>query len=138
MAKTTGKISGNIRMVYMDNVLVGCTTDNGFTLTNETIESSCKTGDNPPPRTYEPGVQDWTLDFTLMVRFDDSNQYSAVAAAAKNATTHTWKIATSNSDDPYWQGQGFISSFGETAPQGSMLTAPVTVSPKGELFLLNT
>jgi len=138
MAKTTGKISGNIRMVYMDDVLVGCTTDNGLQINNETIESTCKTGVNPPPRTYEAGVQDWSMNFTLMVKFDDENQYSAIAEAAKNADTHTWRFATPNTDDPYWEGEGFISSFGEAAPQGGMLTAPVTVSPRGELKLFNT
>ena len=77
MAKTTGKISGNIRMLYMDNVLVGCTTANGFSGTNEQIETTCKDGTNPPPRTYESGAQDASFTGDMIVRFDDANQYSA-------------------------------------------------------------
>ena len=115
MAKTTGKISGNIRMLYMDNVLVGCTTANGFSGTNEQIETTCKDGTNPPPRTYESGAQDASFTGDMIVRFDDANQYSALAAAFKDATEHTWKLATTNVDDPYWQFDGKISSFQETA-----------------------
>lgn len=138
MAKTTGKIKGNIRLLYMDDVLVGCMTANALTLNNETIESTCKTGDDPPPRTYESGIQDWSMSGTLMVQFDDANQYSAMAAAAKGATQHTFKFATSNSDDPYWQGVGFVSQFNENANLNEMMTADITISPKGSLYLFNT
>lgn len=138
MAKTTGKIKGNIRMLYMDDILVGCTTANALTVNNEQVESTCKTGDDPPPRTYESGVQDWSMSGTLMVRFDDANQYSRMAAAAKAATEHTFKFATPNADDPYWQGVGFLTEFSETGSLNEMMTADFSVSPKGSIYFFNT
>lgn len=138
MAKTTGKISGNIRMLYMDDVLVGCTTANGMTGSNEQIETTCKDGTNPPPRTYESGVQEASLTADMIVRFDDANQYSKVAAAWVAATEHTWKLATPNADDPYWQVDGKISQFNETGNLNSPLTVSITISPTGKMYLFNT
>jgi hypothetical protein len=75
---------------------------------------------------------------TFNTRYDDANQYSALAAAAKVATQHTWKFGSSNVDDPYWQGEGFISSFNEVANQGATATVDITISPMDEIFLFNT
>lgn len=138
MAKTTGKIKSNIRLLYMDDVLIGCMTDNTFGLTNEVIEDSCKTGDDPPPRTYQAGLQEATLGGTMIVKFDDANQYSRVAAAAVGQTEHTWKLATPNAEDPYWQVDGLIGQFDETANFNTPLTAAISISPTGPVYLFNT
>lgn len=138
MAKTTGKISGNIKFLYMDDVLVGCATANGLTLTNETVEDTCKDGNNPPTQTFQAGIQSWSMTGTFTVRFDDPNQYSAVTEAAVGATIHTWKFATANADDPYWQGDGFISSFSEAANINSPHTFDITISSTSAIYLFNT
>ena len=122
----------------MDNVLVGCTTANGFSGSNEQIETTCKDGTNPPPRTYESGAQDASITADMIVRFDDDNQYSKVAAAWGAATEHTWKLATPNSDDPYWQFDGKVSQFNETGNLNSPLTVSITVTPTGPVYLRNT
>lgn len=138
MAKTTGKISGNIRMLYMDDVLVGCTTANAFSGTNETIETTCKDGTNPPPRTYEAGAQDASITADIIVKFDDANQYSALAAAFKAATEHTWKLASVNTDDPYWQFDGKVTSFNETANLNTPMSVSLTITPTSAVYLFNT
>lgn len=145
MAKTTGKIKAGIRMLYMDGVLVGCSTANGLSITNEQIADSCKDGSAVPPTTYEVGAQDWNFTADVTARFDDPNQYSALAAAAVAQTTHTWAFATVDTsdesihdDDPYWQGEGFISSFQETANAGEFMVVSVTITPTGSLYLFNT
>lgn len=138
MAKTTGRVSANIRMLYMDDVLVGCATTNGMSGTNEQIPTTCKDGTNPPPVTYEAGAQDATFNGDFIVRFDDANQYSAMSAAFVGATEHTWKLATTNTDDPYWQFDGKITSFTETAGINTPLTFSVTISKTSALYLFNT
>lgn len=143
MAKTTLPVSGNILMLYMgadagSAALVGCSTANGFSLTNEQLETTCKDGTNPPPRTYVSGVQEWGMTGTFNVRYDDANQFSALAAAAKDATQRTFLFASTNTDDPYWQGDGFISSFNIVANQGAVATVDVTISPLGAIYLFNT
>lgn len=138
MAKTTGKIKGNIRMLYMDDTLVGCTTANGMDGSNEVIEDTCKTGAATPPRTYQLGAQDATMTGEMIVKFDDENQYSAVAAAFAGQTEHTWKLATANADDPYWQMDGVVSAFSESANLNTPLTASFTISPTGPLYFFNT
>lgn len=138
MAKTTGKIKGNIRMLYMDGNMVGCSTSNGLTLNNETVEDSCKDGSETPPRTYQAGVQEWSFSATVVVKFDDANQYSKLAAAAIAQTEHEWTFGDENSDNPYWEGPGIISAFTENAEQNSPLTVDITISPRGSLHLFNT
>ena len=138
MAKTTGKIKGNIRMLYMDGNMVGCSTSNGLSGTNETVEDSCKDGSETPARTFQPGIQDWSFTGSFIAKFDDPNQYSKLAVAWKNQTTHTWQFADENEDNPYWQGEGIISSFNENAEQGAPLTIDITISPRGPLKLFNS
>lgn len=122
----------------MDDVLVGCATTNGMSGTNEQIPTTCKDGTNPPPVTYEAGAQDASFSGDFIVRFDDAGQYSAMAAAFVAATEHTWKLATTNTDDPYWQFDGKITSFSETAGINAPLTFSVTISKTSALYLFNT
>lgn len=138
MAKTTGKISGNIRFLYMDDVLIGCATSNAISINNETVEDTCKDGNNPPVQTFQAGIQSWSMTGSFITKFDDANQYSAVTEAVVSADEHTFKMATSNTDDPYWQGQGFISAFNETGNINSAMTFDITVSSRGTLYLFNT
>lgn len=137
MAKTTGKIKGNLILVSMDGDQIGCTTGATFQLTNERIETTCK--DNNGAKTYEAGSQDCSLQVEGIAKFDTVTNLSAIAAAAKQQTLVVWQFGgLDNADDPYWEFTGFISDFSHTGPLNAPSTWNFTAVPTSEAKLFNT
>jgi predicted secreted protein len=137
MAVTPGTISGNGVLVYVDGVAIGCTTGGTLTGTNNQIETTCK--DNDGAVTYAAGSQDWNIQVDGNTKLDAPVGLPALAELWKNKETVTVRMATSNTvDDPYFEGEAFISSFTWTNPVNAPSTYSVTFSPRGELYLFNS
>lgn len=136
MAKSTGKIGGNAVLVYQEGELITCTTGATLSVNNETVETTCK--DNNGARTYEPGSQEWTIEVEGITKFDVVTNFSAIAALAKSAETVLLKYGTENPDDPYWEGEGFVSAFSYEGPLNAPSTWSATFSARGPINLFNT
>lgn len=136
MAKTTSHINGNIVGVYQDDVLIGCSTGATFNGTNAEIETTCK--DDDGARTTIPGIQGWTISINGNVKFDSVQGFAEFVALWKTKGTATFRFGTSNTDDPYLEGDGFISAFTWEGPLNAPSTWTGTVSPRTEARLFNT
>lgn len=136
MAQTEGVINGNIVGLYREDVLVGCSTGATFNGTNAEIETTCK--DNDGARTTIPGIQAWTITIDGNVKNDTIEGFAEFLALWKSKGTSTFRFGTSNSDDPYLEGDGFISAFTWTGPLNAPSTWNATVSPKTPMHLFNT
>lgn len=136
MAKSTGKIGGNAVLVYQEGELITCTTGATLNINNETIETTCK--DNDGARTYEPGSQEWTVEVQGITKYDNLTNFSAVAELAKSRATVTVKVGTENPDDPYFEGDAFVSAFTYEGPLNAPSTWSITFSAIGPIYLVNT
>src|SRR5690242_7014078 len=109
MAVTAGTISGNIVMVYVGGVAIGCTTNATLTITNNQIETTCK--DNDGAITYAAGSQDWNVQVDGNTKNDAPYGFPDLAELAMSKGTATVRIATTNNTsggDPYFEGSAFI------------------------------
>lgn len=137
MAVTAGTISGNGVLVYVDGVAIGCTTGGTFTGTTNQVETTCKDDDGAV--TYTPGSQDWNIQVDGNTKLDAPLGLPRLAEAWKSKETVTVRMATSNTvDDPYLEGEAYISSFTWTNPVNAPSTYSITFSPRGPIYLFNS
>ena len=137
MAKTTGKISGNLIMVSADGDQLSCSTNATFNASRERIETTCK--DNDGAKTYEPGSMDGTIEVQGIAKYDTATNLTLVQEAFFAGTEQEWQFGSlDNTDDPYYQFQGFISDFSVEGPLNSPSTWSFTVVPTGPIYLFNT
>lgn len=137
MAVTAGTISGNGVLVYLDGTAIGCTTGGTLTITNNQVETTCK--DNDGAVTYAAGSQDWNIQVDGNTKLDAPVGLQALAELAMSKETVTVRMATANTvDDPYFEGDAFVSSFSWTNPVNAPSTYSVTFSPRGALSLFNS
>ena len=137
MAVTAGTISGNGVLVYLDGVAIGCTTGGTLTLTNNQIETTCKDDDGAV--TYAPGSQDWNIQIAGNTKLDAPVGLQAIAELAMSKATVTVRMATGNIvDDPYFEGEAFISEFSWDNQVNAASTYSATFSPRGPLSLYNS
>lgn len=137
MAVTAGTMSGNGVLVYLEGTAIGCTTGGTLTITNNQIETTCKDDDGAV--TYSPGSQDWNIQVDGNTKLDAPVGLQALAELAMSKDTVTVRMATSNVvDDPYFEGEAFVSSFNWTNPVNAPSTYSVTFSPRGPISLFNS
>lgn len=136
MAKTENKISGNLILVSLDGETIGCTTGCTLTITNERIETTCK--DNDGARTYEPGSQDCSLQVNGITKFDTVSNFPSIFQTALGKDIVVWRVESSNSDDPYFQFEGFITNCTFEGPLNAPSTWSFDASPTGQLFMFNS
>lgn len=137
MAVTAGTISGNGVLVYLEGSAIGCTTGGTLTITNNQIETTCK--DDGGAVTYAAGSQDWNIQVDGNTKLDAPVGLQALAELSMSKATVTVRMATSNTtDDPYFEGDAFVSSFTWTNPVNAPSTYSVTFSPRGPLSLFNS
>lgn len=136
MAVTEGVISGNKVLIYMDDVAIGCTTGATFSGTNNQTETTCK--DNDGAVTFVPGSQDWSIQVNGNAKYDAPVGLQALLAAWKAKSTLTVRMGSENVDDPYVEGEAFISQFDWDGQVNETSTYSATFSPKGPIYLFNT
>jgi hypothetical protein len=137
MAKTTGKISGNIILVSKGGTTVGCTTDASLQLTRERIETTCK--DDGGVRTYVKGSLESTINATVITKFDTASNLTLLMTAVMEGDPETIQYGgLDNADDPYVEFEGFISDLTWTGPMNAPSNIQFTISPSGPPSLFNT
>lgn len=137
MAVTPGTLSGTAVLVYIDGVAIGCTTGGTFTGTNAEVETTCK--DDDGAITFTPGAQSWTIQVDGNVKLDAPVGLPRLAEAWKSKETVTVRMATANTvDDPYLEGEAYISNFSWTNPNNAPSTYSITFSPRGPITLFNS
>jgi predicted secreted protein len=137
MAVTAGTISGNGVLIYEGGTAFGCTTGGTLTITNNQIETTCKDDDGAV--TYAAGSQDWNIQVDGNTKLDAPKGLQRLAELAMSKETVTVRMATANTvDDPYFEGEAFVSSFTWTNPVNAPSTYSATFSPRGPLYLFNS
>jgi hypothetical protein len=137
MAKTTGKLSGNLILVSREGEQLSCTTSATFNGTIERIETTCK--DDGGAKTYEAGSIDGTIEVAGISKMDTVTNFSAIAEAFFNKTTETWQFGSlDNSDDPYIEFEGFVSDLTWEGPLNAPSTWSGTIVPTGPIRMFNT
>lgn len=137
MAKTTGKISGNLVNIAIDGEMIGCATNATFTGSNERLETTCK--DNDGAKTYTSGSQDGSISGSGITKFDTASNFPLIFAAWKNKTDVDFTYGSlANTDDPYLSFTGFISDLTWEGPLNAPSTWSFTGVPTSEILLINT
>lgn len=136
MAVSTDVILGTAFLQSIDGDTILCSTTSSLNITNAEIETTCK--NNNGAYTAKPGQQKWQIQISGNVVFDNAYGLKDLNPLIKNGTTFTVLFGTENSDDPAWQGDGFISNFDQQADMNNPATWSITISPRGPIYLLNT
>lgn len=137
MAVTAGTITGNGVLVYLSGTAIGCTTGGTLTITNNQVETTCK--DNDGAVTYAAGSSDWNITVEGNTKLDAPVGLQALAELSMNKLTVTVRMATSNTvDDPYFEGEAFVSAFTWTNPVNAPSTYSATFTPRAPLYLYNS
>lgn len=118
---TVGKVKGNKMLLYKDSVAFGCTTNASFTLTNDTVEVTCKDFDGK--KQFELGAQDWNMSVGGIFQFDNVGIDDLLDLAIAQ-TQFTIRFGTEVIGDFYLQGECLITNVQIDSP----LNAPVTYS----------
>ena len=137
MAKTTGKLSGNLIQVSRAGEQVSCSTNATSSLNVERIETTCK--DDDGAKTYEPGSMDGSIEVQGITKVDTVTNFPAIAGAFFGKTEEVWNYGSlDNTDDPYIEFTGFISDLTWEGPLNSPSTWSFTVVPTSRIYLFNT
>ncbi len=138
MAKSEGLLSGNVIYIYVDGVAIACLTSTNMSLTNNQIETTCK--DDDGAITYLAGSQDWTMDAAGNSKTGASIVVGrdALREIAKTKETVTLQYRGSNADDSYWEGEGFLNTWSESADVNAPSTWTANFLPRGPIYLMNT
>lgn len=137
MAKTLGKLPGNLIMVSADGEQIACTTNATFNATIERIETTCK--DDDGAKTYEAGSMDGTIEVQGIAIVNTTTNFALIAEKFFNKEEGTWQYGSlDNVDDPYIQLDGFISDLTWEGPLNAPSTWSFTVVPTGRIYLFNT
>lgn len=127
---TTGKVSGNLFLVYMDGVAIACSTEASVNITNEQIEVTCK--DNNGAKTYILGGQDASFTVGGIFQFDN-NGADQLTDAVIDKETVTVRFGTDVVGDFFLEMDAIITSMDITAPLNNVTTYSATFSAAGPL-----
>ncbi|HYF69086.1 MAG TPA: phage tail tube protein [Ohtaekwangia sp.] len=127
---TTGKVSGNLMLIYKDGVAIACTTDASFTLNNEQLEVTCK--DNDGARQYILGGQDWNFTVGGIFQFDNVG-IDDLTDMAIDKETATIRFGTDVVGDFFLEGDAIISTINITSPLNAPVTYTATLQGTGPI-----
>lgn len=137
MAKTTGKISGNLILVSFGGTTVSCSTGASFNGTTERIETTCK--DDGGAKTYEAGSQDATISVQGITKLDTVSNFALIVEAWKAKTEAIIQFGgLENADDTYIQFTGFIANLTWEGPLNAPSTWSFEAVPNSQILIFNT
>lgn len=125
MAITTGVVSGNNVLIYVDGDPVACSTNAEVTYTNELIEVTCK--DNDGAKQYKLGSSDWTMTLEMFWKFDATFGVDDLWDLALNKTTVEAMFSNENAGDFRLVGDALITSISGVAPLNGGVTCSVSL-----------
>lgn len=127
---TTGKVSGNLMLIYKDGVAIACTTDASFTLNNEQIEVTCK--DNDGAKQYTLGGQDWNFTVGGIFQFDNVGA-DTLTDMAIDKEIATIRFGTDVVGDFFLEGEAYISTISIQSPLNGPVTYTATFQGTGPI-----
>ena len=127
---TTGKVNGNILLVYMEDEALACTTQASINVTNEQIEVTCK--DNNGAKTYILGGQDWSITVGGLIAYDNDTIIPLMDNVLAKVPV-TVRFGTAVVGDPYFQGEAVMTNLTMDAPLNGVATWSATFSSNGPL-----
>ncbi len=135
-------IHGNAIGIYVGSDLVACATTANISLSNSTIESTCKAStsgdlDDASVRHTIPGQQTWSMQVDGLVDLvaggTDESSFSDLMDLALNRTEVTIKFTDSVSGHKEYSGLAFISSIDATAGVDDFVTYSCSLEGNGTL-----
>lgn len=135
-------IHGNAIGIYVGTDLVACATTANISLSNSTIESTCKAStsgalDDASVRHTIPGQQTWSMQVDGLVDLvsggTDETSFSDLMDLALNRTEVTIKFTDGVSSHKEYSGLAFISSIDATAGVDDFVTYSCSLEGNGTL-----
>jgi predicted secreted protein len=106
---TTGDHLGNLRLMYVDDVAIGCTTSMSLSLSSESVDSTCK--DNNGARQSLAGQQNWSVSIAGNQVFENTVSVDDLVTLWKNRTEFECKLSTNVTGDVEYTGDAYIESM---------------------------
>ena len=128
---TTGVVSGNRLLLYIDGDPIACTTEASFDFTRELIETTCK--DNDGAKQYTVGGTDGTFSVTGMWKYDAAYGVDDLATAFLAGTILTARWKTAETGDFYLEADVLITAFGGSAGVNAPATFTNTFQVTGPI-----
>jgi len=106
---TTGDHLGNLELVYIDDVAIGCTTQMSFSNSSEQIDATCK--DNDGARQSLPGQKNSSLSISGNQVFNNTISNDDLWALWNDRTEFTCTRSTGVVGDYEYVGIAYIESI---------------------------
>ena len=135
-------IHGNAVGIYVGTDLVACATTANISLSNATIESTCKAStdgalDDASSRHTIAGQQTWSMQVDGLVDLvaggTDESSFSDLMDLALNRTEVTIKFSDGQVGNKEYSGLAFISSIDATAGVDDFVTYSCSLEGNGTL-----
>ncbi|MCJ7449658.1 MAG: phage tail protein, partial [Bacteroidales bacterium] len=136
MAGTAGKINGHDLLLYVGGVAISHSTSCSITLNAGTVNVTSKDSDKWAD--FLPGAREWSVEASGMVALDATYGLDEFYTLMNSQASATVKFATSNSDDRFFSGTGYITSVSADAPDESPSTFTVSFAGTGKLKFAKT
>jgi|694.fasta_scaffold98515_4 predicted secreted protein len=105
---TAGDHLGNLRLLYIDDVAVGCTTTLSASFSSESVDATCK--DNDGARQSLPGQQNASVAVAGYQVFDQTVSIEDILALWQDRTEFECKLSTNVSGDIEIIGNAYFES----------------------------
>jgi predicted secreted protein len=127
-------MKGDLRILSIDSgggfVEIACLTDNSMSETADMLDTT--TRDNEGWRTYRPGAQTGSIDFSGVLETSGSLTFDGLRVLARAGTLIDWKVSSTEGGDTY-SGEGYISSLSEEASVESFVTFSGSIQISGDI-----
>lgn len=106
---TTGDHLGNLRLLYIDDEVVGCTTTMSASFSSESVDATCK--DNNGARQSLPGQQNASVAVAGYQVFNQTVSCDDLWNLWKNRTEFEARLSTNVSGDNEFVGTAYFESI---------------------------
>lgn len=130
---TTGDHLGNLRKLYIDGDVVGCTTQMSLSFQNEEVDSTCK--DNDGAKQSLPGQQSWSVSLSGFQVFNNNPSVDDLLQLCKDRTEFTCLLSTEVTGDTEYQGTAYIASMEIVDNVNEVASYSCTIQGTGPLAL---
>lgn len=128
---TTGPVKGNLLLLYIASVVIGCTTDLTASLQRKTIDATCK--DNDGAEQYLVGGTGGTFSVSGIWKFDAGFGIGDLIDAWMAGNIVTLKESTEVSGDFYLQCSALITNVELKAGLNAVASYTVTFQITGPI-----
>lgn len=128
---TTGSVSGNALLLYIEGNPIVCTTDATFDFTRELIETTCK--DQDGAKQYTVGGTDGTFGVSGIWKFDAAYGVEDLTTAFLAGTVLTARWSSDEVGDFYLEAEVIITNLSGAAAVNTSATFSATFQITGTI-----